>query len=202
MRTIKHISVLALFAAGCLLLGCDDDKKPAGETAKKVNEYQTGRFALQKMIGSARFWSPDALPVLLQSTPTTESNGHDGKSAYWRAVFGSPSRRKALAFTWTGLASASHKVDHGAEDAFNPSNRSTLTWDLNFLKVDTDKAVEVAQEHGGKQLLEKEPTLPVAYLLEWNAQSNQLVWHVMYGESPARLTVLVDASTGIYLRKE
>jgi hypothetical protein len=199
---MRQITVLALFAAGCLLLGCDDDKKPASETPKKVNEYQTGRFALQKMIGSARFWSPDAQPVQLQSTPTAESNGHDGKSANWRAIFGSRSRSKAEPFTWTGLASVSPKVDHGVEDTFNPNNRSTLTWDLNFLKVDTDKAFEVAQEHGGKQLLEKEPKLPVAYLLDWNAQSNQLVWHVMYGESPAKLTVLVDASTGIYLRKE
>lgn len=202
MRTLRQFTVLALFAAGCLLLGCDDGAKPAGETPKKVNEFQTGRFALQKMIGSARLWSPDAQPVQLQSTPTSESDGHDGKSANWRAVFGSRSRSKSEPFTWTGLASVSHKVDHGVEDTFNPNNRSTQTWDLNFLKVDTDKAFEVAQEHGGKQLLEKEPKIPVAYLLDWNAQSNQLVWHVMYGESPAKLTVLVDASSGIYLRKE
>jgi len=202
MRILKQAIVLALFAAGSLLLGCDDGAKPASQTPKKVTEFETGRFALQKMLGSARLWSPDAQPVQLQSTPTSESNGQGGKSANWRAMFGSPARRKSEPFTWTGSATASQKVDHGVEDTFNPNNRSTQTWDLNFLKVDTDKAFEVAQEHGGKQLLEKDPKTPVLYLLDWNAQSGQLVWHVMYGESPARLTVLVDATTGVYLRKE
>jgi hypothetical protein len=200
MRTLRNWTVLALFIAGCALVGCEDEKKP--EAPKKVNEFSTGRFALQKMLGSAHLWSPDAQPIQLQSTPTSESDGHDGKSANWRATFGSRARSKSEPFTWTGLASVSHKVDHGVEDTYNPNNRSTQTWDLNFLKADTDQAIEVAQKHGGKELLEKEPKLPVTYLLAWNPQSNQLVWHVIYGESPARLTVLVDASSGAYLRKE
>lgn len=194
--------MLALLIAGCALVGCEEEKKPVSEAPKKVNEFETGRFALQKMIGTARLWSPDAQPITLQSSPSSDNPGHDGKSANWRAVFGSRARSKSEPFTWTGLASVSHKVDHGVEDTFNPNNRSTQTWDLNFLKADTDQAIEVAQKHGGKELLEKDPKLPVTYLLAWNAQSNQLVWHVMYGESPARLTVLVDASSGVYLRKE
>lgn len=202
MRLTKQALLLALFAAGFLLLGCDDGARPPSETPKKVNEFETGRFALQKMLGMAHLWAADAQPMELRSTPTSESNGHDGKSANWRAVFGSRARGKSEPFTWTGLASVSPKVDHGVEDIFNPNNRSTQTWDLNFLKVDTDQALAVAKEHGGKKLLEKEPETPVAYLLDWNAQSGQLVWHVMYGESPAKLTVLVDASTGLYVRKE
>ena len=202
MKLIKQAFVLALLAASCLLLGCDDGAKPPSETPKRVNEFETGRFALQKMLGMAHLWAADAQPMQLRSTPTKESDGHDGKSANWRAVFGSRARGKSEPFTWNGLASVAQKVDHGVEDFYNPGNRSTQTWDLNFLKVDTDKALAVAQKHGGKKLLEKEPNTPVAYLLDWNAQSSRLVWHVMYGESPAKLTVLVDASTGLYLRKE
>jgi hypothetical protein len=95
-------------------------------------------------------------------------------------------------------------VDHGTEDAYNPNNRSSRTFDLNFLKSDTDKAFEVAQQHGGKQLLEKEPKTQVLYLLDWDSQSGQLRWHVIYGgsESMSKLTVLVDASSGNFIRRE
>ena len=199
--TNKTVVFAALLFA-LLIPGCDSGPQPPS-TEKKTTEFETGRFALQKLIPSARLWSPDAQPIELQSTPTSESNGQGGKSANWRAVFGSPSRQKSEPFLWSGIAGSRH-VDHGVEDTFNPNNRSTQTWDLNFLKTDTDKAYEVAQEHGGKQLVEKDPKTQISYLLEWNAQSNQLVWHVIYGgsESNSRLTVLVDATTGAYLRKE
>jgi hypothetical protein len=46
--------------------------------------------------------------------------------------------------------------------------------------------------------------MSVAYLLDWDVQSGQLRWHVIYGgsESLGKLAVLVDASTGTFLRKE
>jgi hypothetical protein len=105
---------------------------------------------------------------------------------------------------WSGMADAQSKVDHGIEDAYNPNNRAMQTWDLNFLKVDTDKALEVAQEHGGKALMEKDPQQPIIYLLDFDSGAGQLRWHVIYGdsESNAKLTILVDASTGRFLRKE
>jgi hypothetical protein len=202
MTTTKKIYLLAMMVTGLLLLGCDDSK-PA-PAPKKTNHYETGRFALQYMIPVARLWSPDAQPITLSSSPTTESPGQDGKSGSWRAVFGSRSRQKAEPFMWSGMADAPTKVDHGVEDSFNPNNRSTMPWDLAFLKVDTDKAFEVAQQHGGKQLTEKDPKLQVLYEIDWDAHSNQLRWHVIYGgsDSNSKLTVLVDASSGAFIRKE
>ena len=81
---------------------------------------------------------------------------------------------------------------------------SARPFDLNFLKVDTDKAFEVAQKHGGKQVLDKDPKVDVGYRLDWDVQSDQLRWHVIYGgsESTGKLTVIVDASSGTFLRKE
>jgi len=206
MRRLRKARWLLLIAP-LLLAGCSDSKPaPASEQAPppKTNEFETGRFALQKLLPAAHFWAGDAAPVQLSSTATGASNGHDGKSGEWRAVFASPSRQKSEPFMWSGMADAERKVDHGVEDSYNPSNRSTQTWDLNFLKVDTDKAFAVAQQHGGKQLLEKEPQLGVNYLLDYSALANQLRWHVTYGgnTSMGRLTVLVDASTGEFIHKE
>jgi hypothetical protein len=205
MRIKRSLSGTALLLVVLMLAACDESK-PTSQSAspeKKVAETQTGRFALQKMLPVARLWAADAKPIQLQSSPSSESTGQDGKSTYWRAVFGSASRGKSEPFSWSGSPD-SHGVDHGVEDTFNPNNRSTETWDLAFLKVDTDKAFEVAQEHGGKELLTKEPKMQIMYFLGWNAGSSQLAWFVIYGGSTsnARLTVLVDASSGHFLRKE
>jgi len=198
MSILRTGSLLLLLTAAFALCGCDDE--PARKPAPKALEAETGRFALQKMIPTARLWSPDAQPVLLSSSTTSDSNGHDGKSAYWRTVFASPARRKSEPFTWSG----SSGVDHGVEDIYNPGNRSTQSWDLNFLKIDTDKAFEIAQEHGGKQLLDKDPKLPVMYLLDFDSAAGQLRWHVIYGGdvSSAKLSVIVDASSGRFIHKE
>ena len=207
MTFIKKAGLSAIFALAVLCLGCDSEPKktPAAGQPAPV-QLETGRFALQKMLAPARFWAPDAQPVRLESTNLKDSNGHNGKANFWRALFASTSRQKAEPFTWSGMATddGPRGVDHGVEDTYNPANRSARSFDLNFLKVDTDKAFEVAQEHGGKQVLEKDPKVSVGYRLDWDVQSNQLRWHVIYGgsESTGKLTVLVDASSGIFLRKE
>lgn len=199
MSILRRSSFLLLLTAALILCGCDDEP-PSKPATPKPPQAETGRFALQKMIPTARLWSPDAQPVQLVSNTTSESNGHDGKSAFWRTVFASPARRKSEPFTW----SSTEGVDHGVEDMYNPSNRSTQSWDLNFLKIDTDTAFQTAQEHGGKQLLEKDPKLPVMYMLDFDSAANQLRWHVIYGgtTSSAKLTVIVDASSGRFIHKE
>jgi hypothetical protein len=200
----RRAGAIALCAWVLAFLGCDNAPKTASSTPPKTNQFETGRFALQKMYPSARFWSPDAQPVSLSSSATTDSNGHDGKSGSWRALFASRSRQKSEPFLWSGMADATRKIDHGVEDNYNPSNRSMQAWDPNFLKIDTDQAFSVAQQHGGKQLLEKDANLGVSYLLDFDPTSNQLRWHVVYGGSGSsgRLTVMVDASTGDFLRRE
>lgn len=203
MITFKKISLFVPLALLLAFAGCEQSP-PAAPAPKKTNQFETGRFALQKMIPAARLWSEDAAPILLESSTSPESNGHEGKALFWRANFGSRSRLKTIPYSWSGMADAPRKVDHGTEDSYNPNNRSSQTWDLNYLKIDTDKAFEVAQEHGGKELFTKDPKQPVMYILDWDSQANQLRWHVIYGAatSTAKLTVLVDASSGVYLRKE
>lgn len=208
MTFIKKIGLNALLALAVLCLGCSSEptKAPASNTGQPAAvQTETGRFALQRMLVPARGWAEDALPVRLESTNLKGSDGHDGKANFWRALFASPGRQKQEPFTWAGVATEDtpRGVNHGVEDTYNPANRLSQPFDLNYLKVDTDKAFEVAQQHGGKQLLEKDPKVNVGYRLDWDVQSNQLRWHVIYGsDSIGKLTVLVDANTGAYLRKE
>ena len=93
----------------------------------------------------------------------------------------------------------------GQRGYHSPSNSSTQVFDVNFLKVDSDKAFEgVAQKHGGDKVLQKSPDTPILYVLDWNHAGNMLVWHVIYGNSrdDAKLIVDVDGTTGEFIRTE
>lgn len=205
---MKRFCLLIFSAAIMLLPGCDNTpEKPQQGSQPAKAEVETGRFALQKMIPPARLWAADAQTVRMSSTSAKDNLGRDGKAGFWQATFASPSRQKSQAFTWSGMVGKDappRGIDHGPEDTFNPANRSTQPFDLAYLKTDSDQAFEVAQKHGGKQLLEKNPNQEVIYILDWDPTSNQLRWHVIYGSSPnnSQLTVIVNASTGDFVHKE
>ena len=110
-------------------------------------------------------------------------------------------------FVWSGIVGPNapeEGVSFSAEDSWSPSNSSDRIFNLAFLKVDTDKAYEVAQKHGGEKLTAKDPKQPVFFVLDWDAARSQLVWHVIYGNSQdeSKLRVAVNATTGEFLRIE
>ena len=205
--------LLGILALG-LLAGCSSEpEKPAPSgtakpvPAKPADEYQTGRLAFQKLFVTARAWAGDVQPFRLESQYTPGAPVAEGKAGIWRATFASARRASAKSYLWSGVASedaTERGISPGLEDTFNPANASTHPFDLNFLKVDSDQAFKVAQEHGGKELMKKTPGQPVLFVLDWDSRKNQLLWHVVYGGSrtDAKLTVAVDASTGAFLRVE
>lgn len=204
---------VAICAAALLLLvlaACSSEPSKPAEPAKpevKPAELITARSAFQKLYVAARGWNQDAKPYRLESSVTTDGNGHDGKAAIWRASFGSAAMRSGKAYTWSGSAAdgaPERGVNPGHEDSYSATNSSTQVFDMAFLKIDSDAAVATAQQHGGDKILEKSPDTPVFFVCDWNHNTNQLVWHVIYGTSRdgAKLTVAVDASTGLFIRVE
>jgi hypothetical protein len=198
-----------------LLVSCSSEKKVATETASqpppkpvvKEPQFDTGRTAFQRIYLSARLWAPDAKPFRLQSQFTQDAPTADGKAGLWRASFASPSKRMMKLFVWSGLVgpdAPEQGISFSAEDSWSASNSSTQPFDIGFLKVDSDKAYEVAQKNGGEKLTRKNPKQPVIFALSWDAAKNQLVWHVLYGENPteAKLRLAVDATSGAFLRVE
>jgi hypothetical protein len=180
---------------------------PASKKEEPATVAHTGREAFQKVYTAAHLWAPDARPYRLQSDLFTDYAGKDGKAVIWRAGFASPARRSIKAFLWSGVHSAdapSPGVSSGVEDTYSPNNSSTQVFDSAFLKIDSDKAYEMAQQHGGEKLIKANPKQPIVYLLEWNPQESVLTWHVIYGTSPAeaKLKVAVNASTGAFERVE
>jgi hypothetical protein len=201
----KLLTVLWIFA---LLTGCSQPPKPAVTEKPKPKEVElfSGVYAFHKMYIQARGWARDAQPFLLESQTNSDSTGKDGKSAIWRAAFASPLQHGVKPYTWSGTDAQDappRGVDPGTEDAYNPSNSSTQVFDPAFFKIDSDKALETAQKHGGEKILAQAADTPVAYRLDWNKSSNQLIWHVVYGpRANPKLRVAVDASSGDFIRVE
>jgi hypothetical protein len=208
-------SLSCVFAAFAVLLlallaGCSSESSKPAEPAKpevKGPELVTARTAFQKVYPAARGWNQDAKPYRIDSTATSEGNGHDGKWAVWRGSFASPTARSAKSYTWSGSnadGAPSRGINPGTEDSYSATNASTQVFDVAFLKIDSDQAFATAQKHGGDKILEKSPDTPVIYVCDWNHNTNQLVWHVIYGAARegAKLTVAVNAATGEFIRVE
>ncbi|MBZ5721616.1 MAG: hypothetical protein LAO03_14655 [Acidobacteriia bacterium] len=199
--------LMAMFALA-LMTGCSSEpSKPAEKPQPKPAEFVTGRTAFQKLYVAAHGWARDAQPYRLESQTTADAKGKDGKSGVWRGSFASAANRGTKPYIWSGTDAADappRGLNPGTEDSYSPTNASTQIFDVGFLKVDSDKAFEVAQKHGGDKVLEKNPDTPVSYLLEWSGPTSELVWHVIYGTSrdSATLRVAVNATSGDFLRVE
>jgi hypothetical protein len=208
----RYISLGSFLCLLLLISGCTSgDQKKSGQTTEPApappapkTETSTGRIAFQRMYMAARTWTPDAQGFRLESQPTSDATGVDGRSAVWRARFGSSGKGAAKPIMWVGSIdpdAPARGLTPGGEDSFNPSNSSTRQFDIAFLRADSDKAFEVAQKRGGKKILDKDPKTPVRYLLNWDQQRNSLVWRVTYGERNL-LRIAVNASTGEFIRVE
>ncbi len=207
---MKKLPMAVLALAFLTMGGCSSESSKPAQTEKpqpKAADLQTGRYAFQKLYIAARGWARDAQPFRLESQPTADSKGKDGKSAVWRASFASPAGRSVKPYVWSGTDAQdapARGISPGNEDTYSPTNASTQVFDIGFLKVDSDKAFEIAQQHGGDKLLEKSPDTPILYMLDWNHTTNQLIWHVIYGNShdDAKLIVDVNGTTGEFIRVE
>jgi hypothetical protein len=211
MKTTHIPGILTMLAIGAMLVACSSPNTPSPtstETAsapvKKEPAFYTGKSCLTQMADKAARWQADAVPFHMESGLNAESSGHDGKSTVWRAMFASPARRTYKAFTCSGSRLRDEPaigVTSGTESAYAP-NVNQLMFPSFFLTADSDKAYAVTQENGGKKLLEKDPSLPVMYSLDWDAKKKELLWTVIYGTSQhdSKGMGVVDAGTGKYLR--
>jgi hypothetical protein len=212
-RSAERNSRAWLTACAIVLLGllsaCSSDSKPVEEAKPEVKgpELITARSAFQKLYVAARGWNQDAKPYRIEATATSDGKGQDGKWAVWRCSFASAAARSEKSYTWSGSAAdgaPARGVNPGIEDSYSATNSSTQVFDMAFLKIDSDQAFATAQKHGGDKVLEKAPDTPVIYVCDWNHNTNELTWHVIYGaqREGAKLTVAVNASTGEFIRVE
>jgi hypothetical protein len=204
-----RVAVLAPVLAGlALLAGCSSGTNPVPEKTKTVTETKTepvlytAKECFSRLEGQARLWASDAMPFHVESDFTPESTGKDGKTAVWRAIFVSGSRRTAKAFTCSGSRAPDAPVFGVTADMEMPYDPKYVPFDSFLLKVNSDKAFEVAQQHGGENLLKKDPQQPVAYLVEMARGQTVPHWYVIYGKNlkDNKGIGVINATTGAFLR--
>jgi len=210
--------IVLTLGLAAVLSACSSAPSGGGSAAPKPAEKQTvaetGRVALQRLYTTSRGWAPDTEPITLQSQNYKNAGGnpnaplgHDGKSAVWRGTFGSRTRQLMKTYMWSGLTGPDAPtlgINPGSEDSFSAGNTSTQPFQLVYLKIDTDQALETAQKHGGEALLKKNPDMPVNFSLNWDPRRSMLVWRVLYGKSAnePELDVIVNATTNEFVRIE
>jgi hypothetical protein len=215
MKFYRLAFALSVISVAMLTAGCSSSEnkaensmpeKPASAAAAPSKEpvLYTGQEAFNRMMGLAMKWSRDAQPARLESVPTTETTGQNGKSAIWRGYFVSPSRRS----TKTIVCSGSRRPDappfgvsaEGNEGAYN-SDAANLAFLPLLVKTDTDTAFQITLQHGGEAILKKNTQQPVMYLLLKDPKQNVPVWYVIYGtsEKDRKGIGVINATTGAFV---
>jgi hypothetical protein len=150
MRKTAFLCVALLL----LFSGCSSDKPSESASAPKPArqpQYETGRVAFQKTFLSAHSWATDAQPFRVQSQFSAGAPVSEGKAGLWRASFASPGKRMMKMFVWSGLVGPDAPepgITFSAEDSWSSANSSTHVFDAGFIKIDSDKAFDLAQKNG------------------------------------------------------
>ncbi|MGA9988382.1 MAG: hypothetical protein WBP69_11430 [Terriglobales bacterium] len=214
MKFYRLAFALSVISVAILTAGCSStENKPKESTPapattappeKKEPMLYTGQEAFNRMLGLAMKWSSDAEPARVESVVTPETTGQDGKAAIWRGYFVSPAQRSVK----TIVCSGSRRPDappfgvstEGADSAYNAQSAG-LVFSQYLLKTDTDKAFEIAQQHGGDAILKKDPKQPIMYLLLRDPKQNVPDWYVIYGTSATdrKGIGIINATTGAFV---
>ena len=213
MKFYRLAFALSVISVAILTAGCSStENKPkestptpaAAPAEKKEPVLYTGQEAFNRMLGLAMKWSSDAEPARVESVVTPETTGQDGKAAIWRGYFVSPAQRSVK----TIVCSGSRRPDappfgvstEGADSAYNAQSAG-LVFSQYLLKTDTDKAFEIAQQHGGDAILKKDPKQPIMYLLLRDPKQNVPDWYVIYGTSATdrKGIGIINATTGAFV---
>ena len=207
MKPSSAVFSLLLFSL-LLVAGCTskptttvEAAKPAAPAKEAAVKY-TARECLSRMDGQAQRWAPDALVFHVESDINPETDGHGGKSTVWKGIYASASRQTIRTFTCSGSREPYAPpvgVTGELELAYKPS---ATPFHAFLVNTDSDKAFEVAQQHGGETLLKKEPQMPVTYLLAMERGQSVPTWFVIYGKSMQdnKGIGMINATTGNFLR--
>ena len=214
MKFYRLAFAVSVISVAILTAGCNSTENKADSTAEKQDVaapsqskepvLYTGQEAFNRMMGLAMKWSRDAQPARLESVPTTETTGQNGKSTVWRGFFASPRRRSVK----TIVCSGSRRPDappfgvsaEGSEGAYN-ADAANLAFLPLLVKTDTDKAFEITRQHGGDAILKKNAQQPITYLLLKDRKQNVPVWYVIYGtsEKDRKGISVINATTGAFI---
>ncbi len=209
MSANRFVLLGALLAGLVWFTSCSStpQPKPASEQkaaaeAKKEPVLYTAQECLKQLEGQAHLWAMDAKPFHIESIPTSESRGLEGKSAVWSAWFASPSRQSVRTFFCSGSRDPNAPVFGVTRGGEMPYDPKFVFFESFLLKTDSDKAFTIADGRGGQALLKKNPDQPVTYLVEMERGQSVPYWYVIYGKTlkENKGIGVINATTGSFVR--
>lgn len=210
MITLRFSAVLLIVTTfiGCSTppnqpTGTQPKEAAASQAAPKEPTLYTAKQCFSSMMNLAQRWQPDALPFHMESDLNAEATGQDGKATVWRGFFASLSRQKMKTFVCSGsrLPSAPALGFTDIPEAPYAANVPALVFQPFSFLIDSDKAFAVTLEHGGADLIKKNPKQPVMYFLNWDPKKKEVMWLVIYGTSETERQGLcvINARTGAFV---
>src|SRR5215471_1500345 len=203
MGQIMQKFAFLLFSSLVLLFaGCSEGPQAATKKSPKPAEPVTGQTALYRMYQVARSWAPDAQVLKMNSIHLTEIPGVRGKAGAWQATFTSMARGEGRSYTYS-VAEEEGNLHEGVfpgpqEHWSGPADASFL---IAAVKVDTEIAYKTALKKA-EDYDKTNPNQTISFILEKPEKGSIPEWRVIWGESASTsgISVLVDASTGLYLK--
>jgi hypothetical protein len=182
-----------ILIAGCLILaGCGGSSRPPVSDPAHDSTSLSARQALLSAEAAASAWMRDARLIYLENDSPL---GPVGDADAWGFLFHSE-----LADSWRNVAVKNRKVLHEGPLAFPfAAPELPLTW------IDSDQAVRVAEESGGREFrtrtgaLLRHAVLGRGVFTDW---SGPPTWTVVY-RSPEQgeLAIVVNADDGSVLSR-
>ena len=196
---------IAVAAIVLMLSGCSE--APQQNTPPKAvapPQPVKGRFALYQMFNAGRGWSGDIQVLRLNSIDLRDVKPERGKAAAWQTTFVSPQLGRARSYTYSVIEAEGnlHKgVFAGLEEGWSGARPTAKPFLIAAVRTDSDEVLATALKHAA-DYEKKNPGKPISFLLECTEPFPDPVWRVIWGESvgTSNFSVLIDASTGIYLR--
>lgn len=198
MRLRPAVALCAVVLASC---GSEAPKTEKAKEPAKPAEPIGARYAFQQVFITARTWATDAQGLRVRDLRVGNRPAEPGKSYAWEITLMSPSKQRERTYTYSTVEEGNiHIGPYGGVDGPYQQRGQARPWPIQALKIDSDKAYEVALGKSA-EYVKKNPDKPVTFLLEQTTRHPNLAWRVIWGTSvgTSNYSVYVDASTGLYL---
>jgi hypothetical protein len=204
---LKPSFLVSSLALAVLLAGCSSAPPPAAKKKEvKPPSPISGQSALFSMYQVARSWAPDAMVLKMENIDIEEAKPEPGKYGAWRATFVSQTKRIKRDYTYSVAESGPtlHKGPFaGPESSYLP-NPQVRPISIQDIKIDTTDALEAALKNKEvKAFADKNPDLPIQYVLEWTSQTPLPAWRVIWGRTigTSAASAYIDTREGKFLKK-
>lgn len=198
----SRLQVLCLSLAALLLTSCSRESQTthasttaaAGTSATAIGPVPA-KTAFWEMYKSAHRWTPDVMPLSVESRTLPGLKNGDGRAEMWSATFGSLSKHEAATFSYA----VAKGITAGNPVPWSGPAHEALPFDSSDFSIDSDEAYKTALAKA-EPWVKAHPGRDVTLTLGNASRFPAPVWYVLWGDKKSGYAVLVNAKTGAVIK--